>query len=79
MEQTDGQTDGRIAVSLNAPYGGGIKIGCSEVTEICPPVSDPWRNLTLSANHKPLCEPDDYNGNINSKYHNYRPNYNSRT
>jgi len=23
LGQTDGQTDGRIAVSLNAPYGGG--------------------------------------------------------
>ena len=24
--QTDGQTDGRIAASLNAPYGGGVII-----------------------------------------------------
>ena len=26
MGQTDGQTDGQIAVSLNAPYDGGIII-----------------------------------------------------
>jgi len=28
MGQTDGETDGRIAVSLNAPKGGGIIIIC---------------------------------------------------